>query len=245
MARKHFTLFNICLAGLVATACGQAETKPRADPAAPASAADTSAPAAGAAVALYEEAPCPTGPAGRPRAGQVFDYRMITDEGGVDPSALRRQTIRSVSGDAVEYDETLAMTGQGEFPPEARGVRLEILPTRILGESIRYEDAGQALAGLEPGGSASIPASYSRGGEAREAAAEVTFTGCGVATPAVAGAAGEAVRVYRLVMPYSTTLSPDELSETLDLQFVVSHARGWPVAERAASGTLVLATPAE
>lgn len=240
MARRIANLMSIGLMGIAAVACGRAE-EPGLSAAEPAAkAAAPVGPAPGATIPLYRQADCPAGPSGRPSPGEVFDYRMLTDAGGLDRSALRRQTVKAVSGDVVDYDEMLEMTGQGAFPAEARGVRLVILPTQILGASVRYEGANDAMTALEPGQTVTIPAAYSRGRSTLQGQAKVTLIECGVSAAAITGAAGEPVVVYRLVMPYSTTLNPDELSETLDNEYVVSHARGWPIAERTSSGTLVL-----
>lgn len=237
MARRIVNLMSVGFMGIAAVACGRAEEP---GPSATGQAVEAAVPAPGARVPLYRQGDCPAGPSRPPSPGDVFDYRMLTDSGGLDRSALRRQMVKAVSGDAVDYDEMLEMTAQGAFPAEARGVRLVILPTQILGASVRYEGAGESMTELQPGQTVSIPAAYSRQGSTLRGEARLSLIECGVSTTAVAGAAGERVVVYRLVMPYSTSLNPDELSEMLDNEYVVSHARGWPIAERTSSGTLVL-----
>jgi len=245
MARRGVNLMGVCLLAMAAVACGRAD-----GPDAPAvrpegKAASSSDPAPGASVPLYKKADCPSLPQGSPSRGDVFDYRLLTDTGGVDASSLRRQVIGRVSGDTAEYDETLEVATKGPFPAEARGARFAILPTNILGATVRYEGAHDAISRLRPGQTISIPVTYSRGASTLHDEAEVTLLECGVSEAVIVGAANEPVIVYRLVMPYSTSLNPDELSEKLDNQFIVSHSRGWPIAERVSSGTLVLTSRKE
>lgn len=193
-----------------------------------------------AAVLLYRPAVCPSTPIGAPKPGDILDWRLLTEDGEGDTTSLRRQVIRSVTGDTVAYDEILAMSDFEPFPVEARAVQLGFLPTEILEASVRYDGAYEAITALRPGESVSIPFHLSRSWSTKSAEAKVTLISCGVSAPVITGAPEEAVLVYRLIMPYSTTLNPDVLSETLDSEYVVSRVNGWPIADTTAAGTFIL-----
>ncbi|ATQ43107.1 hypothetical protein CSW64_12130 [Caulobacter mirabilis] len=197
-------------------------------------------------MALYRKAECADAALASPKAGQSFDYLLLASDGKPDRSMARRQTLRAVSGDLVDYSEALIPVGKDSFPPEPRQVRMGILPTTILGGSVRYEGAAAAMEGLRPGTSAEIPITETRAGSPpKPAVATLTFVGCGLSEPIVVGAANEPVRVFHVKLPYSTSEKPGEFTRMIDTEFLVSQSRGWPIAERTPSGTLVLVANAE
>ena len=236
MAHVARYLIAFSAATLAMAACGQAEAPDDSS----SEASRASLIKSLASVPLYETTQCSTDPLGAPKAGDMLDWRLLKGTGDLDMSSLRRQRIKAVTGDTVDYDEILEMSAHGAFPAEARAVRFGILPTRLMEASVRYDGASEAIAGLTPGMTVSIPFHLSRAGSTLSAVAQVTLVNCGVSTAAITGAPGEAVVVYRLVMPYSTTLEPNALSQTIDSEYVVSRARGWPIADTTASGTFVL-----
>jgi len=240
-------LSHVMLVGLGCTALGVAACDQTESPVAEAAPEVAKQPSQDAAVALYRTAECgPEKPPTGPTAGETFDYLMLGPDGSLDRMFTRRQTIRAVSGDLIDYTESLIRTGADAFPPEQRRVQLRVLPTMILGAAVRYESARTAMEGLGVGQTATLPMTATRPDHPpKEAEASLTFVGCGVSEPIVEGAAGEPVRIYRVKLPYSTPAEPDALTRSIDTEFLVSQSRGWPIAERTPSGTLVLVSPPE
>lgn len=174
----------------------------------------------------------------------MFVYQMLAPDGVSLTSMKREQTIRSVTGDQVDYSEVLSMEGMPPSPPEQRQTRLGLFTTATSGRSIRFEDAARTLSSLLPGMSAEIAMTETiESDDGRTTASgqmSLTFLGCGISERIVAGAPDESVRVYRLVIPFSSPDSPGNLSESVELEVLVSEKRGWPVAERSSSGTSVM-----
>lgn len=205
----------------------------------PAAAQDTPTSRRSQPVALYREAACDAEPIASPVAGQVFEYRML-GPGGLG-SAGRRQTLRAVSGDRVDYAESLVMPGMGALPAEPRQVRKVVLPTLLMDTRILYENAAARVEGLSPGQSVDIVFSVAEAGfpaPPSQATAKLTFVGCGVSGAVVTGAPDEAVRVYRLH-------APGLPGGMVDTEFLVSPTRGWPIAERQRGGVLVLTSASD
>lgn len=195
-----------------------------------------------ASVPLYSETACTGAPSARPSPGAVFDYALLNEGGPVDETSLRRQTIGAVTGDQVDYSESLIMARFGEMPAEPRQARLGMLPTRFMDNSLRYEDTS-AVGRLRPGQSATLAVTETRnGGEPKSGQAVVTFVGCGVAEPVIAGAAGERVRVFRVRVPYSSAEAGADFDRSIESEHLISESRGWPVAERQRGGVFVLSS---
>lgn len=194
---------------------------------------------------LYRQSEClASQQATAPSEGQLFVYQMLGPDGVSLTSMKREQTIRSVTGDQVGYSEVLSMEGMPPSPPEQRQMRLGLFTTATSGRSMRFEDAAGTLGKLRPGMSAEIAmietVEFDEGRTTASGQISLTFLGCGISETIVAGAPDEPVRVYRLVIPFSSPGSPGKLSEKVELEVLVSQTRGWPVAERSSSGTSVV-----
>ena len=194
------------------------------------------------ASAFYRAEPCGAAIISQtPGAGRVFHYTMSRSVEN-QPRMTRAQTIRSVSGDMVSYDEALGM-GDMTSPPESRQARFGFLLTASAGRSIRYDGAEAAIKGLQPGQTVKIPMtetlSDSDAAPARGEAV-VMFVGCGVTHPTVTGAPGEPVRVYRVKTPHATPQAPGQMTDATELEVLLSQRYGWPVVESVAGGTMVL-----
>lgn len=191
---------------------------------------------------LYREADC-VEPSATAETGQVYEYRLLDPDGEPDMTSSVRRSIRAVSGDQIDYSEQLTMEGVGTLPAEPRRVRLSVLPTRFMTNSVRYENAAAAMGELRPGQSVDIRMweTTETSPEPLQGEATLTFVGCGLSNPVVVGAPDEPVRVYRVQLPYSRIDTPGEFSSMMDNTFLVSATRGWPIAERQGGGTLVLA----
>ncbi|WP_147399875.1 hypothetical protein [Brevundimonas sp. LPMIX5] len=194
------------------------------------------------ASAFYRAEPCDEVVASSPPIiGRIFKYAMA-DKDSNQPLMTRIQTVRSVSGDLVSYDEVLGM-GEMSSPTEARQARFGLLLTASTGRSVRYEGAEAAIKALQPGQTARIPMTETLSPSDKMPAkgeAVVEFVGCGVTQPTVTGAPDEAVRVYRLTMPHSTAQTPGQMTEVTRLEILLSQRYGWSVVESVPSGTMVL-----
>ncbi|MEN5052024.1 hypothetical protein [Brevundimonas naejangsanensis] len=191
---------------------------------------------------FYRAEPCDEVVASSPPIiGRVFQYAMY-DKDSNQPLMTRIQTVRSVSGDLVSYDEVLGM-GEMSSPPEARQARLGLLLTASTGRSVRYESAEAAMKALRPGQTTRIPMTETLSASDRAPAkgeAVVEFVGCGVTQSTVTGAPDEAVRIYRLTMPHSMPQDPGRMTEVTQLEVLLSQRYNWPVVESVSSGTMVL-----
>jgi len=143
----------------------------------------------------------------------------------------------------VSYGESLGMSGMPDSPMESRQTRLGFLPVSAAGRTYRFDNASEVIGALRPGETATLAVTETvafDGGGSAQSVATVTFVGCGTSGPAVTGASGARVRVYRLTMPYTVPGADAPLSKATNIEYVLSEAEGWPVAERSASGTMVL-----
>lgn len=188
---------------------------------------------------LYALAACGDARPQAPVAGRTFHYRFAPATAG-PPPVERRQTIVRVTGDQTTFEEATILFGS-TMPGETRQARFGFLPTAAPGRQIRYEEAASAIAALTPGASAPLNMVESvDGGGSASGVATVTFVGCGTSGPLVAGLPGAPVRIYHLALPYADPAVPGALSKAVELEFVVSDAEGWPIAERTPSGTFTL-----
>lgn len=190
---------------------------------------------------LFVSAPCKTATASdRPADGDAVEYNLVDHEGSIQNNITRRLVINSALPNEDRYSEYMVSAG---FPPmlgEVGHQKYGFIPSRTGERIMNFTKLDEAVNGLEPGKPVDIPLEEILGDSRTSGTATLTLTGCGTLNERMGFLQGDAVHIYRLVLPYSATPGSDAFDAAVEFEYAVVDRLNWPAIIRSPGSDMIM-----
>lgn len=190
---------------------------------------------------LFSSAPCQAPTASdRPSAGDALDYKLMQPDGTLSGSITRRLVVDTVLDGEDRFTEYMVVEGMPPVRGDSAHQKFGFITTRTGDRVLAFQNLPDTFGKLEVGKPVEIPVQEIVGDQKTSGTATLTLTGCGTLNEHMGALQGEAVHIYRLILPYSATPGSQHFDAAVEFEYAVVDRLNWPAIIRSPGSNLVM-----